>query len=785
MGCLGSKQASTYYESMLKKLILYTKTKYKTINQGLDKHQIAIDETALDDIGLFISAQLNKGQRQLRIEKVPSTGREVPICSPFSIGHFMKMIYQLFGWPLTTAVIDLSFHEIVSPELVTSLIFALNTVDICRTLNLTKQPISDAQSGIMGAWLASTVNLQFLSLVGCGLSHKAICDICEGLLRLARKRAKLEEIGRCDEISINEQEAFLYEVPKLMAVKHGLFGLDVSRNKMDDSDCSKIIDSLQNHIDLQFLGMAGCGVGELSSKALFEIVHNMKNLSYIDFSDNPTFDDKCLAYLYKQMLNGNYRLQQIMLTGCSISAKYEQKIIKILNRNQAVCQAYDDLLEGAFVRLFNSGEMAGDCHGKGSDNYIEYCTSEYFPTDLTPEESALMNKIFKYISIQEGYVKSIARILCSGKESKADRSSTMTENNGAQPAIQDFTISLSETIGRRPEMEDIVAIHADFQEFRYKRMNMEFKANEHYEILICLFDGHGGIEIAQQCGNLFPACFADTLNAILRATGLQYAYQLPDKIWEPLMFSVFQRVDETLRQRQSPAGSTCVITFITEHTVISANSGDSRAILVREEGSARRIESAQQSKSVISRNSTVDQTEVSQQAGKIFKPTSLTQSQTQINDIMQEFNFDDYFVNKTFDETVNSKLNPNDIVLRLSKDHKPDLPEEKRRIESVGGYVHQGRVLSTLAVARGFGDFTYKPSVTCSPYINVYTLQKQDAWVIVCCDGVWDVLSDVDAALLVHRSMTAGVAAITLRDESFRLDSGDNISAIAMRLFLK
>lgn len=96
----------------------------------------------------------------------------------------------------------------------------------------------------MGAWLASTVNLQFLSLVGCGLSHKAICDICEGLLRLARKRAKLEEIGRCDEISINEQEAFLYEVPKLMAVKHGLFGLDVSRNKMDDSDCSKIIDSL-------------------------------------------------------------------------------------------------------------------------------------------------------------------------------------------------------------------------------------------------------------------------------------------------------------------------------------------------------------------------------------------------------------------------------------------------------------------------------------------------------------------------------------------------------------
>ena len=46
-------------------------------------------------------------------------------------------------------------------------------------------------------------------------------------------------------------------------------------------------------------------------------------------------------------------------------------------------------------------------------------------------------------------------------------------------------------------------------------------------------------------------------------------------------------------------------------------------------------------------------------------------------------------------------------------------------------------------------------------------------------------LSDLDASLLVHRSMTAGVAAITLRDEAFRLDSSDNISAVAMRMFLK
>lgn len=119
-------------------------------------------------------------------------------------------------------------------------------------------------------------------------------------------------------------------------------------------------------------------------------------------------------------------------------------------------------------------------------------------------------------------------------------------------------------------------------------MGREYHANDHYEILICLFDGHGGVQTAQQAGNLFPACFADTVNAILKVLGLKHAYQLPEKIWNPLMYTVFQRVDETLKQRKTPAGSTGVVCLILESWVVTANVGDSRAIMVREEGSARR-----------------------------------------------------------------------------------------------------------------------------------------------------------------------------------------------------
>mmetsp|Transcript_96093 Transcript_96093/g.220278 ORF Transcript_96093/g.220278 Transcript_96093/m.220278 type:complete len:348 (+) Transcript_96093:47-1090(+) len=106
--------------------------------------------------------------------------------------------------------------------------------------------------------------------------------------------------------------------------------------------------------------------------------------------------------------------------------------------------------------------------------------------------------------------------------------------------------------------------------------------------------------------------------------------------------------------------------------------------------------------------------------------------------------------------------------LRLSTDHKVELPGEKARIESAGGQVvsHNGqqKILldrSLLAVARAFGDAKFKqcdvannssggPIVCCVPAVDIIKLQQNDDFLIVASDGVWDALTDLEAVGIVQ-----------------------------------
>ena len=69
-----------------------------------------------------------------------------------------------------------------------------------------------------------------------------------------------------------------------------------------------------------------------------------------------------------------------------------------------------------------------------------------------------------------------------------------------------------------------------------------------------------------------------------------------------------------------------------------------------------------------------------------------------------------YVGNSGDSRAVLAKRLPGDsfVAHDLSIDHKPDLEEEKKRIEKAGGYVEDNRVKGSINLSRSLGDLEYK-----------------------------------------------------------------------------
>lgn len=93
----------------------------------------------------------------------------------------------------------------------------------------------------------------------------------------------------------------------------------------------------------------------------------------------------------------------------------------------------------------------------------------------------------------------------------------------------------------------------------------------------------------------------------------------------------------------------------------------------------------------------------------------------------------------------------------LSLDRKASDPEEIARIASAGGFVVNNRVSGSLAITRALGDGHLKARqknvLIPDPEITFFVPCRQDQFVVIATDGLWDVVSSQQAADFVRQHL--------------------------------
>lgn len=136
-------------------------------------------------------------------------------------------------------------------------------------------------------------------------------------------------------------------------------------------------------------------------------------------------------------------------------------------------------------------------------------------------------------------------------------------------------------------------------------------------------------------------------------------------------------------------------------------------------------------------------------------------------------------------------LSKNGRAIVLTVDHRVSInKKEKDRIIEAGGTLDdEGYLGGCLGVCRGFGSFDKQTSekikgLICEPDLYEFKITEDDEFLIICCDGIFDVMTSQEAVNRVRISLIqntdAHIAAKNLCDLAYTRKSLDNLSALVV-----
>lgn len=319
-------------------------------------------------------------------------------------------------------------------------------------------------------------------------------------------------------------------------------------------------------------------------------------------------------------------------------------------------------------------------------------------------------------------------------------------------SVNRFDYGISEAIGARPTMEDrtcvIQSLMLDPSHGYYKNEPKDQLEELAMTTFAAVFDGHGGDECSSYLVEALPQQLRngmlaekESLKAAVEQSRLAQRQDQSEDAASDLMRKIIKtaylRTDkEFISPKNAPqSGSTGATVILFGRRLFAANVGDSRVVLCRGGGQC----------------------------------------------------------------------------VELTSDHKPSRPDEAARVRAAGGFILHKRVMGELAITRAFGDKSFKmgikamleeeaeelageakdltaPLVSAEPEIASMILSHNDEFLLLACDGLFDVFRSQDAIalarqeLIAHRGEPAEVARI-LSDQAIRVRrSRDNVSILIIVL---
>ena len=123
---------------------------------------------------------------------------------------------------------------------------------------------------------------------------------------------------------------------------------------------------------------------------------------------------------------------------------------------------------------------------------------------------------------------------------------------------------------------------------------------------------------------------------------------------------------------------------------------------------------------------------------------------------------------------------------QITTDHKPEDIIEKTRIEKIGGEIYKDSEgvfrVGQLSLARAFGDGDNAPYISQKPDIYYNKITNNTKYIIMACDGLWDVIENKDLFSLLedYKKDNSKNLAARLAQKALNEKSHDNISIIIL-----